>query len=304
MPAGNKFQFLNFSEEALVTDVTRQRLAVLSYKVHEHRLEKAWKRFENAGFKPILIKGWAAAQLYPKPFDRQFNDIDLIINPKEYNAAVDFLNQFDENSNIDLHRCAKTLDNLTFEKLYSHTKTLKCGETNIRVLCAEDHLRVLCVHWLIDGGAKKEKLRDIFYAVQNRPGDFDWDRCLNAAGETRRNWVICAIALTNKYLGLDTKDTPLAVRSATIPPWVINAVEKEWRSNLSLRPLQYCLGDRRELWRQLKKRIPPNPIQATIDMEGEFDNGSRIIYQIGDVFFRLKPSVKRILNLMLQNKRD
>lgn len=284
-------------------EAMRQRLKILNYKVHEHRLEEAWKRFENAGFKPILIKGWAAAQLYPQPLDRQFNDIDFIINPNEYDAAVDFLNQFDESPNIDLHRCAKTLDNLTFENLYSHTKTLKCGETNIRVLCAEDHLRVLCVHWLIDGGAKKEKLRDIFYAVENRPADFDWDRCLNVAGETRKKWVIAAISLTDKYLGLNLKDTPPAIQKAIVPQWLINAVEKEWRSNLSLIPLQYCLGDRRQLWRQLKKRIPPNPIQATIDMEGEFDNGSRIIYQIGDVFLRLKPSVKRISGLMFQKKR-
>jgi hypothetical protein len=157
---------------------------------------------------------------------------------------------------------------------------------------------------LIDGGAKKEKLWDIFYAVQNRPANFDWDRCLSAAGETRKKWIIAAIALTGKYLELNLKDTPLAVQEAAIPSWLINAVEKEWRSNLSLRPLQYCFQDRKELWRQLKKRIPPNPIQATIDMEGEFDDRPRIIYQIGDIFVRLKPSVKRISNLVFQKKMD
>ncbi len=244
-------------EEVLVPEATRQRLEILTYKVHEHRLEKAWRRFENAGFKPILIKGWAAAQFYPKPHERQFNDIDLVIDPNEYEEAVDFLNQFEETSNIDLHRCAKTLDNLNFENLYSQTKTLRCGGTDIRVLGAEDHLRVLCVHWLIDGGAKKEKLRDIFYAVERRPANFDWDRCLNVAGETRRRWIICAIALTHKYLGLNLEDAPLALQNAAIPPWLINAVEKEWRSGLSLRPLQYCLHDRRELWRQLKKEYRP-----------------------------------------------
>jgi len=275
---------------------------LLSYKVHEHQIEQAWKQFENAGFKPLLIKGWAAAQHYSDPVERRFNDIDLIIAPEEFERAVEFLASFKENTAIDLHRGARQLDKLSFENLYSNSRSIKCGETNIRILRPEDHLRVLCVHWLIDGGAKKDKLWDIYYAVANRPPDFDWDRCLNVVSETRKRWVICAIKLAQKYLGLNLENTPLASDRTEIPRWLINALEKEWQSDVSLRPLHYFLNDKRELWRQIKKRMPPNPIQATIDMEGEFDDKSRIKYQLGDIIFRLKPSVKRLFKSLFQKK--
>lgn len=260
-------------------------------------MTEAWIRFENAGFKPLLIKGWAAAQNYPNPSERDFNDIDLIIESKRYEEAVKFLRNLEFGGSVDLHKDAKTLDTVSFGELYARSIIARCGETDVRVLCPEDHLRILCVHWLIDGGAKKEKLWDIYYAVENRPPDFDWDRCLNAAGQIRRRWIICAIGLTVKYLNLNVEDTPLAREAAVLPRWLIKAVEKEWQSDVKLRSLHYFLRDRKELWRQIKKRIPPNPIQATVDMNGEFNDQPRILYQIGDVFLRLKLSIKRILKV-------
>lgn len=274
------------------TDLSR--LKIINCKVHEYYLEKAWMRFENAGFKPLLIKGWAAAQYYPEPFNRIYNDIDFIINPEKYDKAVKFLKSFPESQAIDLHKGARHLDSLSYENLYENSRLIKCGETMIRVLRPEDHLRVLCVHWLNDGGAKKDRLRDIYYAVANRPSDFDWDRCLNTVSSTRKKWILCAIGLTRKYLELDLTDTPFENQTIEIPGWLINAVEKEWASDVVLKPLHYCLDNKRELFRQIKKRIPPNPIQATIELEGEFDDKPRALYQIGDIFFRLKPSVKRI----------
>lgn len=275
------------------------QIKLLNYKIHIYRIEQVWKRFENTGFKPVLIKGWAAAQIYSKPIDRCFNDIDLLIAPSEYQGAVKFLKAFKENTAIDLHCGARQLDTLSIENLYSNSKLIKCGDTKIRVLRPEDHLRVLCVHWLIDGGAKRDKLWDIYYAVENRPADFDWDRCLNVVSETRRKWVVCTIGLAQKYLGLNLDGTPLASEKIEIPDWLIKALEKEWQSGVFLRPLHYCLNDKRELWRQIKKRIPPNPIQATIDMEGEFDDSFRLKYQIGDFFYRLKPSIGRIFQSLL-----
>jgi hypothetical protein len=276
-----------------------QRFNTLTYKVHEHYLEKAWMRFENAGFKPILIKGWAAAQFYTDPIKRRYNDIDLIIEPGKYDEAMEFLASFNENTAIDLHKGARQLDSLSYESLYVNSQTIKCGKTEVRVLRPEDHLRVLCVHWLTDGGAYKIRLWDIYYAVKNRPADFDWARCLNEISPTRRKWIVCTIGLACKYLGLNVEDTPVADEVKDIPQWLIKTVEKEWKSDVKLVPLHHFLHDKKKLFRQIKKRIPPNPIQATINMEGEFDNRPRIFYQIGDIFFRFTPSVKRIAKSLI-----
>ena len=86
-----------------------------------------------------------------------------------------------------------------------------------------------------------------------------------------------------------------------IPVWLIKALEKEWSTDVWLRPIHTILRDKKELWAQIKKRFPPNAIQATIDMEGSFDNRSRIYYQIGSIFVRIKPSIKRIYDVLKIN---
>jgi hypothetical protein len=156
---------------------------------------------------------------------------------------------------------------------------------------------------LNDGGADFEKLWDIYYAVANRPKNFDWDRLLNIVSSKRRKWIVCAIGLAHKYLQLEIEDTPLAREAKVIPRWVQKAVEKEWESSVRLKPLHFLLKDKKEFWKQIKKRFPPNPIQATIEVEGDFDKNFRIIYQIKSMFPRLLPSVKRIRETLRLQKR-
>ena len=98
-----------------------QRFNTLTYKVHEYHSEKAWMRFEKAGFKPILIKGWAAgSQFYTEPVKRRYNDIDLIIEPDRYDEAIEFLKNFTENIAIDLYKGVRQLD--TFNNYFSSIK--------------------------------------------------------------------------------------------------------------------------------------------------------------------------------------
>ncbi len=274
---------------------TDYRWQLLQIRLFEKRISEAVAFFRANKIEPILIKGWAAAQNYPKPFQRQFSDIDLVIAPEKYDKAVCFLKDYTENYLIDLHRGTRHLDSLSYGNLLDNTRLVKCGETTVRVLRPEDHLRLLCVHWLTDGGENKERLWDIYHSVANRPKNFDWNRCLNTVSETRRKWIVCTIGLAHRYLGLDVENTPLADEVGDIPEWIIRTVEREWKSVEKLTPLHWCLHDKAKLLRQIKKRIPPNPIQATIDMEGEFDNKPRILYQVGDVFYRLLPSFKRVV---------
>lgn len=269
----------------------------LKNRVNEIKIAEAFEFLEKNGFEPILIKGYAAARYYPESWRRIFGDIDLCVAPDKFEAAKKLVESPQGLShNIDLHKGLRHLDNLSWEDLFQNSETIKIENTNVRVLRPEDHFRVLCVHWLTDGGAFKERLWDIYYLIENRPADFDWERCLNAAGPKRRKWMICCLGLAHKYLGLDISVTPAADAAGQIPRWLTRAVEKEWTAQIAAIPLSACLHDRKIFWRQVKKRIPPNPVQATVLLEGSFDERPRFFYQAGNILIRLLPAVKRILS--------
>lgn len=276
-------------KEALI----QKNLLLLKYKVQEQRLEKLWLQFEEAGFNPILIKGWAAALKYPNPAERLYVDVDLVFSAEEFEKAETFKAANTFELVTDLHKEARHLDSLEFSKLFENSTIKKCGQANVRILSEEDHLRILCVHWLNDGGADKERLWDIYYAIENRQKDFDWEKCLEVVNKKRRFWVICAIGLAHRFLELKIEEFPFKEEIKKIPNWVYRTVEREWSSEVKLIPIYSVYRDRSKLWQQIKKRLNPNPIQATIDVRGAFNNTPRIFYQVADVFVRIGMSWKR-----------
>jgi len=281
-------------------DENYEKYKMLMFKVYEVSVVNLWSEFEKNKFEPVLIKGWAAAMNYTKPFLRQIGDIDIAVNPKFYEKALHFKKELGERE-VDLHKGLRHLDKLSWDNILANSRMVDCDDKKIRVLRPEDHLRVLCVHWLTDGGIYKEKLWDIYYAVNNRSKDFDWNRFLNSVGEKRRSWLICAIGIAHKYLGLKIDDTPIATEAKKIPEWVIRTIEKEWQSEVKFKYLETSIKSKKEFFGQLKKRFPPNPIQSTINMEGDFDNKPRFIYQIPDIFFRLIPSIKKFSKMIFTN---
>lgn len=275
---------------------------ILQRQVQEKRIEEVFGIFESECVEAILIKGWAAARNYPQPSERLSADIDAAVRPESF-ARCEKLLRERKITGVDLHKGLRHLDTLDWSDLYRAAETLEIGGAPVKIPRAEDHLRILCVHWLGDGGADKERLRDIYYAVENRPADFDWDRCLNAAGARRRKWILCAIGLAEKYLGLDARDTPAAEQSKELPRWLIETVEKEWKRNVRLKPLYACLRDGGELLEQLNLRFPPNAIQASVEMEAEFDERARMPYQIGSLAARIRPSLVRIVRALRAGER-
>src|SRR5215203_4453785 len=276
-----------------------RRWLILRTRVFEENIKSAFELFRAEGIEPLLIKGWAAAREYPEKHRRVFSDIDLCVPPGLFEKAQTICSG-DEGKrlNIDLHCGLRHLDTLAWDDLFENSQTVLMDDVPVRILRPEDHLRVLCVHWLTDGGAYRERLLDIYHLLENHAAGFDWERCLGKISPERRDWIYKTIGMTHRIYGLDVSGMPFAAETESIPQWFIKALEKEWASDTKLLPIHTLIGNRREIWKQIKKRFPPNAIQATIDMEGKFDDSARFYYQLGSIFLRLRPSVRRIYNTL------
>lgn len=260
---------------------------------------QAFRFFRDNGIEPILIKGWAASRNYPDNTPRFYSDIDIAVDQRDHEKAKALLSTPPAAKvAVDLHRELRHLDLKPWTNLLRDSIQPELDGYPIRVPCAEDHLRILAVHWLNDGGERKDRLWDIFYAVTNRPPEFDWDRCLNVVDRIRQGWVIAAIGLTHRYFSLDISGLPFEKKVADLPPWLIKTVEKEWNSGVRSRSLHTCLREPKEFVRQMKKRIPPNPLQATIEQEGDLWAGSRLPFQLHSMKDRVLPSARGLLDML------
>lgn len=279
---------------------------MLKMRVWEERIEQVFLILRENNVEPILFKGWSISRFYPNKFERPFSDIDLIVKQNDFDLTKNIL---DENKiiDVDLHSDLGHLDYLNFETLYQNSELVDCVKQKVRIISIEDNLRIACVHWLIDGGEYRWKLQDIKYLVENRPKDFDWQKCLDVVNLKRQKWVLVAIALSHRYFDTDINDLPFAEeikKKDFIPKWLIKSLEKTWsQQNVGLVGLHKVLFEPKELLIQIKKRFPPNPIQATIELEGSIDNTPRFFYQFADIFWRIPPLFIRLFGKILRSKR-
>lgn len=270
------------------------RLEKLLFKVYEHHLRRVFSLLEEEGQPAILLKGWSAARFYDDPESRTPGDFDLMVPPGTSRRVEDLFAQ-ERDILADIHRGPRHLDKLGFEDLYARSETVDLDGVAVRVLCPEDHLRVVCVHWLTDGGERKERLWDVFWAVKNRPEKFDWDKCLGVVSERRKRWIICTIGLAHKHLGLEVDELPFAKEAKDLPAWFARAIESRWEKGVPHLPLHQSIGSIEMLLKQLGKRIPPNPVMAMIGMEGDIDARTRFHYQVGFMLKQSVPSIRRTI---------
>jgi Uncharacterised nucleotidyltransferase len=292
------------TEQAALENIQKTdeyRWNILQKKAQDIRVGQAFSMFRSHDIEPILIKGWAATQFYPPTKSRYSVDIDLAFRADDVESAIR-ISRSPEASGlaIDVHRELRHLDTVEWADLASNSRLIEIETGLVRVLRPEDHLRVLCTHWLTDGGEDRERLWDIYYLVDRRPADFDWDRCLNSVGDIRRRWIVCTIGLAHLFLNLNLDDTPIAKEARDLPEWLVKTIEREWAADNRLVPLEACLNDRKLFFRQFLKRMRANPIQATIFMNGSFDAKTRIFYRIGGNIKRIPSSIRRIWKTLAQ----
>lgn len=272
------------------------RWYLLQNKIHEARIREAFQLFRERGIEPILIKGWAIARLYPENEIRKYTDIDLGVPAADHTQAAGILREESTKKlNIDLHNEFRHLDTVSWNDLFGDSELVEIDGYPVRILSPEDHLRLICAHWLTDGGEDREKLLDVHHAVASRNPDFDWVKCLDRAGENRRTWVIAAIGLAHKYTGLPLDGLPFADEARNLPDWLTRRVEKEWKFDTPLRPMHDSLHNWSAFAKQIRKRLPPSPLFATIQCEAKFDRGSRLGYQVKSFFKRVIPGIFRFI---------
>ena len=258
---------------------TRGRVASQAF-LHRRDLRTAVACLRAAGVEPVLVKGWAIARLYPDPHMRPSSDVDLCVRRADYRAARSALTHPSGRVlPVDLHQGFDTLDDEDEHALFQRSVLVDCSGTPVRVLAPEDHLRVLCYHMLRHGASRPLWLCDVALAIEVRPPDFDWARCL---GSSRRlaSWVACAIGLAHRLLGARVDDIPLAARPGRLPRWLEPTVLRNWgKEHRPLIPLAGHLSHPGRLLAETPAHWP-NGVQATVALGRPFNDWPRLPYQL------------------------
>lgn len=238
----------------------------------------------TAGIKPLLVKGWAAAGLYPDAGVRPYADIDLCVEDSQFEPARAALNALPKDQvTVDLHLEFATLGGGDWDEIYGRARTVRLGETEVQVPSAEDHLRILAIHMLREGAWRPLWLCDVAAAVESRPDNFDWSVCV---GDSRQasNWICCALKLAHELLGANISGTPAGDDANPLPQWLTTTVLKEWGApapSMSLRHQSPMANHLRSgtFFSGFRDRWP-NAIEGTVVSGGLFNNVPRLPFQL------------------------
>jgi len=269
------------------------RLQSIQSEIHEQQIGKVFHLFREAEMECLLAKGWATAGLYSSRALRPYGDIDICVRPEHVKPAGEILR--DPRASdcwVDLHQQFDEINDRTIEQLFERSRMVNLGQEQIRILGLEDQLALSCIHLLKHGAWRPLWLCDIGVMIESLPASFDWDICLGPS-QTRANWIACAIGLAKQLLGADTSDLPASVDREP-PAWLVENVLEQWRKPFAIYqppmshpiPITDLLRHPSGLLEGLRQRWP-NPIIATISVNGEFNKLPRFPYQMANCLSRI-----------------
>ncbi len=269
------------------------RLLTLQANIHQTKIQKIFRLMRAEGVEPILLKGWAIARLYPQPALRPYGDIDLFVRPQDYRVANCVIeSEAARGCWVDLHARISELADSSAEDLFRRSELVPCGEEQVRAPGAEDHFALLAIHLLKHGAWRPTWLCDIGLLLESLPDAFGWKLCLTQ-NKRRANWILSAVGLAHMLLGAEINDEAIAARAREIPAWLPRRVLKEWETPFAgeqppmshRAPMRSYLCHPRGLLSDLAHRWP-NPILATISVNGKFNRLPRFPYQLANCLRR------------------
>jgi hypothetical protein len=261
----------------------------LQAALHEQQVEKVFRLFREAQVEAALVKGWAASTLYDQNDLRPSGDIDLNVRPENFDQALAILGSPDASDcSVDLHTSLSEISERSFDELLARSQLVQLGQEQIRILGAEDHFALLCIHFLKHGGWRPLWLCDISAAIESLPPHFDWDICFGT-NQQRARWIVCAIGLAERLLGANVHQVPRSRKEMHVPAWVGQTVLYHWSrlfpgDSLPMRPaplMADTLKQRRDVLKGIVNRWP-DPITATFNLDGQFNDFPRFPYQLAD----------------------
>lgn len=270
------------------------RLLALQAEIHEQQIERVFRLLREASVDAVLGKGWAAAGFYPDRILRPYGDIDICIRPEHYKLATAVLSAAQvSDCQIDLHRHFSEIDERPLAEIFERAQFVTLGAEQIRTLAVEDHLALLSIHLLKHGAWRPLWLCDIGAAIESLPPEFDWEICLGR-NRKRARWIACAIGLAHQLLGAKIDALPASLNAAELPGWLVENVLKHWASPFAINqpPMSHPVSmaaqwkSPRGLVRGLRERWP-DPILATVSVNGRFNSFPRFPYQVANCVSRL-----------------
>jgi len=269
------------------------RLLALRARAHESNIEKLFCRFRQANVEVIVVKGWAVARCYPEQALRPYGDIDLLVRPADADLASQIIQSNDARGGFtDVHAGMFELSDRPIEHLFERSRLVPCGPEYVRVLSSEDHFALLSVHLLKHAAWRPLWLCDIGMLLESTGKDFDWGLCLGRDAR-RANWILAVAGLAQTLLGAEISDDSIAAQAGQVPNWLTERVLKNWQTPFAhlqapLRhaaPIRSYLRHPPGLLPDLARRWP-DPILATVTVNGTFGRRRRLRYQIGNWLLR------------------
>jgi hypothetical protein len=266
----------------------RYRLQALQVAISQTKIEIVHRLLQEAGIDAILVKGWSVADFYPEVALRPLGDIDLLVRPTDYQAAIRVVAQPEARGTwVDLHSGLSEIEDRSLDELFSRSHLVSLRGAQIRVLSLEDHLALLTIHLLKHGAWRPLWLCDIAAIVESLPIDFDWEICLGS-DKRQRSWISASIGLAHQLLDANIEKVPWPARAKHLPGWLPDGVLKQWGNlfpgdhlPVQRRPLmsEFLTSPRgilKESWERW-----PDAITATFNMRGRFNAFPRLPYQLG-----------------------